>query len=126
MHAIRPFFSRTRSSVQRDPRCFFSCLLTLRILGDIRNLPSFSFSSSSSSYFSGTHIVCERRNLCLSRNDKYYVSSGRPDAGSLGPQRYFNPHADGHVIARTHIRGLLRYFLFYSSLRVRISRDHII
>lgn len=37
----------------------------------------------------------------VARDDKYHMSSERPDSGSLGLQRYFNSRADGRVIART-------------------------
>jgi len=36
----------------------------------------------------------------VARDDKYHMSSERPDSGSLGLQRYFNPRADERVIAR--------------------------
>lgn len=45
----------------------------------------------------------------VARDDKYHMSSERPDSGSLELQRYFNPRADGRVIART-LFGTLEAF----------------
>lgn len=64
----------------------------------------------------------------VARDDKYHMSSERPDLGSLGPQRYFNSRADGRVIARTLLDTHSRPFkasLVLRQLQVRVSRDHV-
>lgn len=105
-HAIKPFFSRTP---RRSTRSSLFLFVPHHIFANFRQRTYTRPSLRPSPYVPLWNMHCpedNRRNSYLSRDDKYHVSSGRLDAGSLGLQRYFNPRADGRVIARTRYRAL--------------------